>query len=632
MSSQFKIFFIMGVSGSGKTTIGEMLAKKLSLAFYDGDDFHPQPNIKKMESGQPLTDEDRLPWLASINKFAASMSQQKSVIIACSALKEKYRDLLSRNINATFIYLKGAKELIYSRLEERKSHFMPSDLLDSQFATLEEPDDAITVDINQSPENILEQIISTVGMKKAFGVIGLGVMGKSLARNLARNGVELALFNRHVPGIEENIALDFVENFPELAAARGFDDLGLFVEALSKPRKIMLMVNAGAAVDSVLDLLFPYLDQGDIVIDGGNSHFKNTEERFKRFAEIGVEYIGTGVSGGEEGALKGPSIMPGGNPEAYKRVAPYLEKIAAINKDGSPCCARVGSGGSGHFVKMIHNGIEYAEMQLIAEIYGFLKNAQYKTNEEIADMFETWNKTDLNSYLLEITIDILRVKEGNIYILDTILDKAGNKGTGSWTTITASELGVAIPSITSALFARYQSAFKNTRVKASQLFKLQVQKSTLDTAIIQSGYRLARIINHHQGFHIISEASKKYEWNVNLSQLANIWMNGCIIRSELMGHLIPILKSSPEILLHEDAVQWVQSDVNALNKVCADAVLSNIPIPTLLASAAYLHTYYQGDGTANMIQAQRDYFGAHTYERIDDVSGEKIHTDWLKYK
>jgi 6-phosphogluconate dehydrogenase len=468
-------------------------------------------------------------------------------------------------------------------------------------------------------------------MTQEFGLIGLGVMGKSLSRNLASKGVRLSLFNRFVAGSEEQVAQKFITQF-DLHTALGFEALPDFVQSLEVPRKIFLMIDAGKAIDTTLEMLVPLLDAGDIVLDGGNSHYLDTERRGAFLEKNKILYIGTGVSGGEEGALKGPSIMPGGSKEAYSCVAPYLEAIAAKDVNGKPCCAFIGKGGAGHFVKMVHNGIEYAEMQLLAEVYSLLREINGSAPAQIADLLETWNKGASKSYLLEITVAILRYQKNGVFLLDEILDEAGNKGTGSWTTITACELGVPIPTITAALFARYTSSMKKERVQAAALYaSLLVEKNTpIEASVLEKAYQLARISNHHQGIHLIAEAARRYDWQIDIPSLARIWTNGCIIRSALMEQLKTVLEVEKPILQHPFIVATVQQDMPDLANVLSQVSTTSIPVPCLESAHTYLKSYLQANASANLIQAQRDYFGAHTYQLKGDATGQKQHTDWLK--
>jgi 6-phosphogluconate dehydrogenase len=628
-NSNSRIFFIMGVSGVGKTTIGKILARKLRLPFFDGDDFHPEQNIKKMAGGQSLTDEDREEWLKSLNELAISKIQKSGCVIACSALKEKYRHFLEKGLNnsAHWIYLEGSFELISSRLKNRKGHYMPANLLQSQFNILEIPENALTFNIENTPEVIVEMIEQNLNQQAEFGLLGLGVMGKSLCRNLASNGVKISMFNRHVPGKEENIASDFRNQHQELENAMAFDQLQEFVSSLQRPRKIFLMVNAGPPVDAVIQELIPLLSKKDIIIDGGNSHYEDSAKRESILSEHEIYFIGCGVSGGEEGALKGPSIMPGGKREAYKLVKPYLKKIAAKDKNGNACCAYIGKSSSGHFTKMVHNGIEYAEMQLLAELYQIFK-ANGKNPNEISDILSNSAK-DIQSYLLEITIDILRKKEGNDWLIHKILDKAGNKGTGNWTTIASAQLGVPSTLIAGSLFARYLSAYKDERVNAQKILPVELNVVEIRVDIILEAYQLARIVNHIQGFKLLKEASKEYKWSFDLSEIARIWTNGCIIRSNFMENLVDVLKNEDDLILNNEITASIKRLKPSLSKVVSKCIESNLAIPCLSEAINYLNAISQANSSANLIQAQRDYFGAHTYQRVDGKSGEFQHTDWI---
>ena len=624
------VIFIMGVSGVGKSTIGNLLSKKLSIPFFDGDDFHPEKNIKKMARGQALNDDDRFEWLINLNQLAKEQLQFNSCIIACSALKENYRDLLKNGIenNTKWVFLSGSFEQISERLKQRTDHFMPSSLLKSQYETLEEPLGALKIDVFNSPKKIIEIIEREFTNKSEFGLIGLGVMGKSISRNFASNNFTLSIFNRHVQRSEENVALKFKNNFAELSMAMPFDDLQAFVNSLQKPRKIMLMINAGKPVDTLLANLIPLLSENDIIIDGGNSHYKHTQQRINSLKRQHLHLIGVGISGGEDGALKGPSIMPSGNKNIYKLVQPFLETIASKDVNNKPCCTYIGKDGSGHFVKMIHNGIEYAEMQLLAEVYFILKQTG-KNPDEIAAILTSWIKT-VNSYLLEITIEILREKEGDGWLIDNILDTSGNKGTGNWATIATAELGVPNTMIPTALFARYISSFKNERVKMSKIYGNKSSNSKVDNDNLLKAYQLGRIVNHHQGFNLLYHASMTNNWELNLTEIARIWTNGCIIRSNLMEELVDVLNDTNNILLSEKIIPQVEKLKPSLNVIVSQSILAEIPIPCLGDAVNFLNGYATENSSANLIQAQRDYFGAHTYQRIDDPSGKFYHTNWKK--
>ena len=624
-----QVIFVIGVSGCGKSTIGKLLAQELDLPFFDGDDFHPKANIKKMSSGLPLNDDDRQDWLKTLNDLAQKQLTKNSCVIVCSALKEKYRDILSLDIEAEtkWVYLRGDFNQIYNRVNRRRNHFMPSELLKSQFDTLEEPKDAIQIDISLTPESIIKTLKHKLMDKSEFGLFGLGVMGKSLCRNLANNGFKIAMFNRHVDGVEVDIAKDFKAKFPELSQSEAFDDIADFVSALQQPRRIMLMVNAGKTIDYVIEDLLPHLSENDILIDGGNSNYVNTKERVDYLKTKGIHFIGAGVSGGEEGALKGPSIMPSGDLEAYKSVQPFLEEIAAKDKNGLPCCTYVGPEGSGHFIKMVHNGVEYVEMQLLAEVATILE-ALGQNPDDIANTFQTWKST-ANSYLLEITADIFRKKEDDDWLVNKILDKAGNKGTGNWTTIASAELGVPSTLIASALFSRYISFYKEERLQLNQNFKKSsTSELNLTTNDILEAYQFARIINHYQGFKLISEASNKFSWDLNLSEIARIWTNGCIIRSVLMEDLIDVFKDTTNILTNSKLIDLENQYRPSIKKVVSQCVLNDITTPALGEAIQFLNGITTPYASANIIQAQRDYFGAHTYQRLDDDSGKNHHTNW----
>lgn len=388
------------------------------------------------------------------------------------------------------------------------------------------------------------------------------------------------------------------------------------------------MVNAGKVTDLVIEELIPLLEEEDIIIDGGNSHYLDTERRIQQLAEKKINFVGTGVSGGEEGALKGPSIMPGGPKEAYEKIAPYLETIAARDKNGNGCCTYIGKGGSGHFVKMVHNGIEYAEMQLLAESYAMMRYALGMNLSDISEELQTWEKLGQSSYLLEITHKLLLKKEGDHALIDLILDKAGNKGTGSWTTITMAELGIPATLISSSLFARYISSFHDKRKKYQRLSNGHFsERPAFEKSQLMKAYALARLVNHQQGFELIKEASNKFDWELNLSELARIWTNGCIIRSELMETLINQLKTGTDLLLQHDK-ETITEQWKSLRNFGSAALQCGISAPCHLMAADYLNAMMNDFPTANIIQAQRDFFGAHTYQRVDDSSGKSYHTIW----
>ena len=619
----------MGVSGCGKSTIGTLLAQDLGIPFFDGDDFHPESNIQKMSSGQALNDDDRQGWLETLNDLGKKQLENNSCVIVCSALKQKYRDILSDTIedDTEWVHLAGSFNQILERVNSRADHFMPSELLKSQFDTLENPEDAIQIDISLTPENIIKKIKQKLMNTSEFGLFGLGVMGKSLCRNLANNGFKISMFNRHVDGVEEDVAINFKAQYPELSQAEAFDDISAFVNSLQQPRRIMLMVNAGKTIDYVIEDLLPHLSENDIIIDGGNSNYKKTKERYDYLKTKGIHFIGTGVSGGEEGALKGPSIMPSGDKDAYDKVAPFLETISAKDKNGLPCCTYVGPEGSGQFIKMVHNGVEYVEMQLLAEVSTILETLG-QNPDEVSQTLQSW-KTTADSYLLEITTAIFKKKEGDDWLVNKILDKAGNKGTGNWTANASAELGVPSTLIASALFSRYISFYKDERIQLNEKFQTKTTSElNITTNDVLEAYQFARIINHYQGFKLISEASNKFEWDLNLSEIARIWTNGCIIRSTLMEELVDVFKHTTNILTNPKLIDLVNTYKPAAKKVVSQSILNDVATPALGEAIQFLNGITTAYASANVIQAQRDYFGAHTYLRLDDASGKSHHTNW----
>ncbi|MGB2846988.1 MAG: NADP-dependent phosphogluconate dehydrogenase [Saprospiraceae bacterium] len=621
------IYFVMGVSGSGKTTIAQRLSELKNIPLFDADDFHSTENKAKMSAGQPLNDEDRKGWLDTLNKLAIKQSHADGAVIACSALKESYRKILTQRVpvDVRWIVLMGGFELIHQRMTARVDHFMPAGLLTSQLESMEYPPYGIHIDIGQSPAGMMDLILHNESLSE-FGLAGLGVMGKSLARNLGAHGLKLSLFNQHVAGKEENVALNSIAQFEELRSAKGFDLIEPFVQSLSKPRNIFLMVPAGKVVDHMITALLPYLSPGDIVMDGGNSHFKDTERRHEALKSNHIHFVGIGVSGGEQGALTGPAIMPGGDEVAYDSIKPILNAIAAKDHQGLPCSTYIGPGGAGHFVKMIHNGIEYAEMQILAEVYWILKKGLGFDNEQIALSLEEWNKKSAASYLLEITYKILRHKTGIDYTLDLIADLSGSKGTGSWSLTAAAELGMSANLISESLFARFVSSLKTERKQAASFAEIEIKPVAITLDQLYEAFELARLINHHQGFEIMRTASEQYGWNLNLSEVARIWTNGCIIRSVLMQSIQTTIIGEQNLLVAQK--QAVGEQRAALAQVVANSLSSGIPIPALSAALNFILAYSSENLPANLIQAQRDFFGAHTYRKQDDPYGISYHTEW----
>lgn len=462
--------------------------------------------------------------------------------------------------------------------------------------------------------------------KSEFGVFGLGVMGSSISLNILDKGYKLSVFNR-AEGAEAEVVNDFLKANSQMRNLHGFTDLDAFIESMERPRKILIMIKAGPTVDLVLNNLIPKLAQGDVIIDGGNSHYVNTKRRFELCQENGIEFIGAGISGGEEGARKGPSIMPGGKKESYEIVSEVLESISAKDDFGKTCCTYIGPEGSGHFIKMVHNGIEYVEMQLLAEIYAMLYDAY--SNEEIAKIFESWNEGELSSYLLDITIQILRKKEGGDYLLDKILDKAGNKGTGSWSSKAAFDLGIPNTMMSSAVFARYISSFKERRKEMSSHVKtksVEVKLPNID--VIKNAYKMSRLINHQQGFMLMELASESYGWELNFSDIARIWSNGCIIKSHLMNSLHEGFKVERDLFKMDIIFTDLSANEEALRAVLRSGLDLRISLHCLTAAYHYWIDMTSERLPANLIQAQRDFFGAHTYQRLDDPSGRFFHTKW----
>ena len=624
----------MGVSGCGKTTIGARLAEKLGLPFYDADHFHPQSNIEKMKAGIPLNDQDRTPWLKDLAINLQQWEKQGGAVLACSALKEQYRQILQGDLQVNWIYLDGTRELILARLEARKMHYMSPAMLNSQLEALEKPSYGLHVDISDSPENIVQHILTKVNNMTPpieFGVLGLGVMGNSLALNLAEKGIRVAVYNRHVPGKEEDIANKMIAENPSFPTLTGFDKLEEFIQALEKPRKILLMIYAGA-VDEQLHQLMGMLEPGDVVIDGGNSHYKDTIHRTALLAAKEILFVGTGISGGEEGARRGPSIMAGGSERGYVLTAKFLETIAAKDKSGNPCAAYIGPGGAGHFVKMVHNGIEYAEMQLLAEVYGLLRNLVKLTPDELVTVLQNWQNKDLGSYLLQITIEILQKREGDELLLDLIMDQAGQKGTGGLSINAALEYGVPYSPLSEAVMARSLSALKAARLNAASLYPQLPVTDEIDrnrfVESLENAYRAGRIINHDIGFNLIQEAARHHHWELDLSEIARIWTNGCIIRSLLMEDLSELLKTDENILTSATIVKQMTGLQKDFAYAVSQGIQNGIALPVLSAALNYFLGYITADSPANLIQAQRDYFGAHTYTRRDKPAGEYFHTKW----
>ena len=465
-----------------------------------------------------------------------------------------------------------------------------------------------------------------------FGLIGLAVMGENLVLNIERNEFSVAVYNRTTSKVD-----DFINGRAKGKNIKGCYSIEELVANLKRPRKIMLLVKAGKPVDDFIELIVPHLEEGDIIIDGGNSHFPDTIRRTKHVEAKGLLYIGTGVSGGEEGALMGPSIMPGGSEKAWPEVKPIFQALAAKVADGSPCCEWVGSNGAGHFVKMVHNGIEYGDMQMIAESYALMRLALGLTPEEMVPIFSEWNEGELDSYLIEITRDIMKKQDDETGkpMLDVILDKAGQKGTGRWTSLEALNLGIAAQTIVEAVFARAMSAIKEERVHASKQLKGPDKKFDGNKKefieMIRRALYASKVCSYAQGYQLLRAAAEEYNWDLKYGEIALMWRGGCIIRAHFLGDIKKAFDKNPDLsnlLLDDYFKSIIEQNQDAWRKVIAKAVELGIPVPAFSSALAYYDGYRSEVLPANVIQAQRDYFGAHTYERVDKPRGEWFHTNW----
>ena len=469
-------------------------------------------------------------------------------------------------------------------------------------------------------------------MKKAdIGLVGLAVMGENLVMNMESKGFTVAVYNRTTSKVK-----DFVEGRAAGKNIIGTYSLEELVANLEKPRKVFMMVKAGAAVDALIEQLLPLLEDGDILIDGGNSHFPDTIRRTAFVESQGKLYVGCGVSGGEEGALNGPSMMPGGSVAAWPFVKPIFQGICAKVEDGAACCEWVGENGAGHFVKMVHNGIEYGDMQLICEAYQLMRDGLGMSAEEMHEVFAQWNQTELDSYLIEITRDILGYKDANgETTVNYILDTAGQKGTGKWTGISALDEGVPLTLIGEAVFARCLSAMKDERVAAAARFPRQIPAFEGDKAAfiecIRKALYASKIISYAQGYTLMRTAAKTHGWNLNYGGIALMWRGGCIIRSVFLGKIKEAFEKNPQLqnlLMDDYFAETIQTLVPAWREVVSYAVKAGVPMPAFSAALSYFDGYTTACLPANLLQAQRDYFGAHTYERIDTPRGQVFHTDW----
>ncbi len=462
-----------------------------------------------------------------------------------------------------------------------------------------------------------------------IALIGLAVMGQNLVLNMNDHGFKVAVYNRTTSVME-----DFINGSAKGTEIRGFATLEELVASLKRPRRVMLLVQAGKPVDAVIAQLASLLEPGDIIIDGGNSHFPDTQRRYEACQEQGLRFIGTGVSGGEEGARFGPSIMPGGDPEAWPFVKDIFQAVSAKAGD-EPCCDWVGSGGAGHYVKMIHNGIEYGDMQLICEAYQILHEGLGLDNDRLHEIFTEWNSGELDSYLIEITRDIFGHREDGQALIDVILDTAGQKGTGKWTGISALDMGMPVTLIGEAVFARCLSALKDERVRASKILAGPEARFDGDTATFIDDVRKAlyasKIISYAQGYMLLREASKHYGWDLNFGGIALMWRGGCIIRSVFLGRIKEAFDANPDLdnlLLAPFFTQALKDCQDGWRRVVSQAVQIGIPTPAFSTALAFYDGYRHARLPANLLQAQRDYFGAHTYERLDKPRGEFFHTNW----
>lgn len=472
--------------------------------------------------------------------------------------------------------------------------------------------------------------------KTNVGLIGLAVMGENLALNMASKGWRVSVYNRTVAGVEEGVVERFINGRAKGKSIEGFTDIASFVDSIELPRKIMMMVRAGSAVDELMEQLFPHLSPGDILIDGGNSNYEDTNRRVKLAESKGFLYVGAGVSGGEEGALNGASIMPGGSEKAWAEVKPILQSIAAVASDGTPCCQWVGPAGSGHFVKMIHNGIEYGDMQLIAEAYWVMKNLLDLTNEQMSSVFSYWNEGKLRSYLIEITANILKYKDKTgAFLIDKILDTAGQKGTGKWSVINAMELGMPLGLIATAVFERSLSAQKSLRELAARQFQCKHSMTVYNkqdmVKEIYSALYASKLVSYAQGFAVLQKASESFGWNLDLSSIARMWRGGCIIRSVFLNDIAAAFdaKDKPKHLL---LAPYFKDEIKGLltgwKSLVSQAMREELPVPAFSSALNYFYSLASANLPANLIQAQRDYFGAHTFERKDELRGQFYHENW----
>lgn len=652
-----KKILVMGVSGCGKSHIGHLLAQQLSYSFFDGDDFHPQNNVDKMRQGIPLTDEDRVDWLHTLNRL---FTDNESAVIACSALKPEYRDILRKNNeDLTIVYLQGDFDTIWQRHQKRDNHWFNGKLmLESQFDTLIEPlpNEAIFIDIKPSVETVLHTIQqklkqgilmpnSPSSNHNHIAMIGLGVMGKSLTLNLLDNQFNVAGFDINKDHLMVTTKEAELLNKGTFLAC---DSLTGLLSTLKSPRVIALSIPAGNIVEQVIDdLLKVGLEPQDIVIDTGNSLWTDTIAREQKY-QGQLQFFSTAVSGGEQGARFGPALMASGSAEAWQSIKPMWNAIAAkVDSDGlpvpplhdgEPCATYTGPSGSGHFVKMVHNGIEYADMQLICEVYHYLRDAMELTPPQIGDIFTQWNQGVLNSYLIEITADILKQQDFSTEhpLVDMILDKAGQKGTGTWTAINSLEIGCPTPTIAQSVYARSLSSLKARRLIGAQCLKARTQpvdKTDLSTLIneLHDALYCAKLCAYAQGFDLMNATSMQQNWSLNFVDIAKGWRAGCIIRATFLQDIANAYQQTPtldNLLFAKHFAQQLENRQLSWRKTVSNSSLHGIPMPGISSALSYFDSMRCETLPTNLLQAQRDFFGSHTYSRIDQPESEKYHVEW----
>ncbi len=653
---------VMGVSGCGKSHVGNLLAQQLGFPFFDGDDFHPEPNVEKMKQGIPLTDQDRIGWLHTLNQLFLDNDQ---AVIACSALKPEYRDILRHNNNdLVIVYLQGDFDTIWKRHQKRNNHwFNGKSMLESQFDALIEPQTSEAIFVNISPSisdviiNIHQQLdaysleqgapmTSTLKTPQChIAMIGLGVMGKSLTLNLLDNGFNVAGFDLNSVNSDNTAHEAEKLNKGQFFAS---SSLEYALNQLPSPRVIALSVPAGDIVDTVIqDLLNADLEPDDIVIDTGNSLWTDTIARDKKY-QGQLNFFSTAVSGGEQGARFGPALMASGDPKAWQYVKPMWNAIAAKVdphgmpveplQDGEACATYTGPSGSGHYVKMVHNGIEYADMQIICEVYQYLHQVIGLEAAKIGDIFSQWNQGVLNSYLMEISADILQQKDfhSDKPLVEMILDKAGQKGTGVWTAINSLEVGCPAPSIAQSVYARSLSSLKERRLQGEQ--KLAVvtepqQQDSLNTTIaeLHDALYCAKLCIYAQGFDLMKTTSEQQGWQLDFAQIAKGWRAGCIIRAVFLQSITQAFETSPQLdnlLFDQKFGDEIKARQLNWRRCVAHASLYGVAIPGIGSALSYFDSMRCATLPANLLQAQRDYFGSHTYSRIDQPETQKYHVEW----